>query len=37
MTNYEVFDFLYPEFSFFILNKFDDENVVFTQKYVVRK
>ena len=37
MANYEVFDFLYPEFSFFTVNKFDDENFVFTQKYMVRK
>ena len=33
MTNYEIFELLYAAFR----DKFDDENVVFTQKYVVGK
>ena len=33
MTNYEIFDLLYSEFR----DKFDDNNFVFTQKYVVDK
>ena len=33
MTNYEIFHLLYSEFR----DKFDDDNVVFTQKYVVGK
>ena len=33
MTNYEIFDLLYSDFE----DKFDDGNIVFTQKYVVDK
>ena len=33
MANYEMFDLLYFEFR----GKLDDDNVVFTQKYVVGK
>ena len=33
MSNYEIFHLLYSEFR----DKFDDDNVVFTQKYVVGK
>ena len=33
MTNYEIFHLLYSEFR----DKFDDDNVVFIQKYVVGK
>ena len=33
MTNYEIFHLLYSEFR----DKFDDDNVVFTQKYIVGK
>lgn len=31
MTNYEIFDLLYCDFK----DKFDEDNVVFTQKYVI--
>ena len=31
--NYEIFDLLYSEFR----DKFDNDNIVFTQKYVVGK
>ena len=33
MTNYEIFDLLYSEFR----DKFNDDNVVFTQKYKAGK
>ena len=33
MMNYEIFDLLYSEFR----DKFDNDSIVFTQKYVVGK